>query len=47
MFRFRLSSLKLRMRSTGTARFDLACEINEEGDALEVAGYSGEPVFPG
>ncbi|MFZ4766990.1 MAG: condensation domain-containing protein [Roseimicrobium sp.] len=30
-------SLQLRMRSTGTARFDLACEINEEGDALEVA----------
>ena len=30
-------SLKLRMRSTGTARFDLACEINEEGSALEVA----------
>ena len=30
-------SLQLRMRSTGTARFDLACEICEEGDALEVA----------
>ena len=30
-------SLQLRMRSTGTARFDLACEINEHGDALEVA----------
>ena len=30
-------SLQLRMRSTGTARFDLACEINEEGDALEIA----------
>ena len=30
-------SLKLRMRSTGTARFDLGCEINEEGDGLEVA----------
>ena len=30
-------SLQLRMRSTGTARFDLACEINEQGDALEVA----------
>ena len=30
-------SLKLRMRSTGTDRFDLGCEINEEGDGLEVA----------
>ena len=30
-------SLKLRMRSTGTARFDLGCEINEESDALDVA----------
>ncbi|OYW77807.1 MAG: condensation domain protein [Verrucomicrobia bacterium 12-59-8] len=30
-------SLQLRMRSTGTARFNLACEINEEGDAMEVA----------
>jgi hypothetical protein len=30
-------SLQLRMRSTGTARFDLACEINEQGEALEVA----------
>lgn len=29
-------SLKLRMRSTGTARFDLACELTEMGDALEV-----------
>lgn len=29
-------SLQLRMRSTGTARFDLACEINEQGDALEI-----------
>ncbi|MCX6848566.1 MAG: condensation domain-containing protein [Verrucomicrobia bacterium] len=30
-------SLQLRMRSTGTARFNLACEINEEGEAMEVA----------
>ena len=30
-------SLQLRMRSTGTARFTLACEINETGDAMEVA----------
>ncbi len=29
-------SPKLRMRSTGTARFDLGCEITEEGDGLEV-----------
>jgi hypothetical protein len=29
-------SLKLRMRSTGTARFDLACEVTQDGDALEV-----------
>ena len=30
-------SLQLRMRSTGTSRFSLACEINESGDAMEVA----------
>lgn len=30
-------SARLRMRSTGTARFDLACEITEEGDTFEVA----------
>jgi hypothetical protein len=30
-------SAKLRMRSSGTARFDLACEITEDGPALEVA----------
>ena len=29
-------SAKLRMRSTGTARFDLGCEITEQTDALEV-----------
>jgi hypothetical protein len=29
-------SVQLRMRSTGTARFDLGCEITEFGDALEV-----------
>ncbi|TDU81698.1 condensation domain-containing protein [Prosthecobacter fusiformis] len=29
-------SFKLRMRSTGTARFDLACEITEDGDEFEV-----------
>jgi non-ribosomal peptide synthetase component F len=40
-------SLQLRMRSTGTARFDLACEINEEGDALEVAWLYRQSMFPG
>ena len=39
-------SLQLRMRSTGTARFDLACEINEEGDALEVAWLYRQSLFP-
>jgi hypothetical protein len=29
-------SAKLRMRSTGTARFHLACEITEDGERLEV-----------
>ena len=38
-------SLKLRMRSTGTARFTLACEINEEGDSLEVAWLFREDMF--
>ncbi len=39
-------SLQLRMRSTGTARFDLACEINEEGDGLEVAWLFRKNLFP-
>jgi hypothetical protein len=30
-------SVHLHMRSTGTARFDLGCEITEVGDRLEVA----------
>lgn len=38
-------ALQLRMRSTGTPRFDLACEINEEGDALEVAWLFWESQF--
>ena len=38
-------SLQLRMRSTGTARFDLACEINEEGEALEVAWLHRQSLF--
>jgi hypothetical protein len=29
-------SLQLRMRSTGTARFHLACEITERGDELDI-----------
>ena len=29
-------STKVRMRSTGTARFELACELTEIGDELEV-----------
>jgi len=28
-------SVKLKMRSTGTARFDLGCEITEEGETME------------
>jgi len=39
-------ALKLRMRSTGTARFALACEITEEGDALEVAWLFRPQQFP-
>jgi hypothetical protein len=30
-------SARLRMRSTGTSRFDLGCELTEEGEALEIA----------
>jgi len=29
-------SVQLKIRSTGTPRFDLACEVTEEGDGLEV-----------
>lgn len=39
-------SLQLRMRGTGTARFNLACEINEEGDAMEVAWLFRSNQFP-
>src|SRR5256885_6704444 len=38
-------SLKLRMRSTGTPRFDLACEITEQGDTLEVVWLFRENLF--
>ncbi len=38
-------SLKLRMRSTGTARFDLACEVTEDGEELEVVWLFRDPLF--
>ena len=38
-------SLKLRMRSTGTPRFDLACEITDQGDMLEVVWLFRENLF--
>ncbi len=39
-------SVRMRMRSTGTARFDLACEITETGTALEVAWLSRPTFLP-
>ncbi|HWY39756.1 MAG TPA: condensation domain-containing protein [Chthoniobacterales bacterium] len=39
-------SLQFRMCSTGTARFDLGCEINEKGDGLEVAWLFLRHLFP-
>jgi non-ribosomal peptide synthetase component F len=38
-------SLRLRMRSSGTARFDLACEIIERSDTLEVVWLFRESLF--
>ncbi|HZE58736.1 MAG TPA: condensation domain-containing protein [Chthoniobacterales bacterium] len=38
-------SLKLRMRSTGTPRFDLGCEITEQGESLEVVWLFRENLF--
>jgi hypothetical protein len=38
-------SLKLRMRSTGTPRFDLGCEITERGDTLEVVWLFRKNLF--
>jgi hypothetical protein len=38
-------SARLRMRSTGTPRCDLGCEITEEGDALEVVWLSRSQRF--
>lgn len=40
----RISS-KLRMRSTGTARFDLGCEITADGDGLEVVWLYRRGLF--
>ena len=39
-------SAKLRMRSTGTARFHLACEITEEAEQLEVVWLFRPRLFP-
>jgi hypothetical protein len=38
-------SLQLRMRSTGTPRFDLGCEITERGDTLEVVWLFRQNLF--
>ncbi|HSJ02261.1 MAG: condensation domain-containing protein [Verrucomicrobium sp.] len=38
-------SMKLRMRSTGTARFDLACEVTQEDDQLEVVWLYRSSLF--
>jgi hypothetical protein len=39
-------STRLRMRSTGTARFDLGCEITEIGSELEVVWLFRPAMFP-
>jgi condensation domain-containing protein len=39
-------AFKLRMRSTGTARFHLGCEITENGEALEVVWVFRPKLFP-
>jgi hypothetical protein len=38
-------STRLQMRSTGTARFDLGCEITESGDELEVVWLYRQSMF--
>lgn len=38
-------SLRLRMRSTGTARFSLGCEVTEEGAGLEVVWLYCDALF--
>ena len=45
LFRSGLSA-KLRMRSTGTARFHLACEITEQESELEVVWLFRPQLFP-
>ncbi len=37
--------MKLRMRSTGTARFDLGCEVTEDGTSLEVVWLFRPSLF--
>jgi len=39
-------AFKLKMRSTGTARFHLGCEITEIGEALEVVWLFRPKLFP-
>ncbi len=39
-------AFKLKMRSTGTARFHLGCEITEDGEALEVVWLFRPKLFP-
>jgi len=39
-------SVELKMRSTGTARFHLGCEITENGEALEVVWLFRPKLFP-
>lgn len=39
-------SAKLRIRSTGTARFHLACEITEEAEQVEVVWLFRPKLFP-
>lgn len=38
-------SAKLKVISTGTPRFDLACEVTEEGDGMEVVWLFGKSRF--
>lgn len=39
-------AFKLKMRSTGTARFHLGCEITENGDTLEIVWLFRPSLFP-
>ena len=39
-------SVQLKMRSTGTSRFHLGCEITENGEALEVVWLFRPKLFP-